>query len=145
MACVGVAWSVGREDRMLMRPAKGQALVMGLVVLFMGAIMLFYLFSTGQVSADKQRVTNAADAAAYSAALWRARVLNYDAYSNRAMIANEVAIAQTLTLTSETQYLKNLTLCLAQESGDGGETCTATISYILQIVPYFTEALCATS
>ena len=58
---------------MLKRPAKGQALVMGLVVLFMGAIMLFFLFSTGQVSADKQRVTNAADAAAYSAALWRAR------------------------------------------------------------------------
>jgi len=128
---------------MLKRPANGQALVMALVVLFMGSIMLFYLFSTGQVSADKQRVTNAADAAAYSAALWRARVLNYDAYSNRAMIANEVAIAQTLTLTSETQYLKNLTLCLAQEAGDGGQTCTATISYILQIVPYFTEALSA--
>jgi Flp pilus assembly protein TadG len=130
---------------MLKRPARGQALVMGLVVLFMGAIMLFFLFSTGQVSADKQRVTNAADAAAYSAALWRARVLNYDAYSNRAMIANEVAIAQTLTLASETQYLKNLTLCLAQEPGDGGVTCTATISYILQIVPYFTEALSAAS
>jgi len=130
---------------MVTRPAKGQALVMALVVLFMGAIMLFFLFSTGQVSADKQRVTNAADAAAYSAALWRARVLNYDAYSNRAMIANEVAIAQTLTLASETQYLKNFTLCLAEEPGDGGVTCTAAIPLILQIVPYFKAALEAAS
>jgi hypothetical protein len=130
---------------MVTRPAKGQALVMAMVVLFMGAIMLFFLFSTGQVSADKQRVTNAADAAAYSAALWRARVLNYDAYSNRAMIANEVAIAQTLTLASETQYLKNFTLCLAEESGDGGVTCTAAIAIVLQIVPYFKAALEAAS
>lgn len=130
---------------MVRRPAKGQALVMALVVLFMGAIMLFFLFSTGQVSADKQRVTNAADAAAYSAALWRARVLNYDAYSNRAMIANEVAIAQTLTLSSETQYLKNFTACLAEEPGDGGVTCTSAVAIILQIVPYFEEALAAAS
>ena len=130
---------------MVTRPARGQALVMALVVLFMGAIMLFFLFSTGQVSADKQRVTNAADAAAYSAALWRARVLNYDAYSNRAMIANEVAIAQTLTLASETQYLKNFTLCLAEEPGDGGVTCTAAVPTILQFVPYFKVALEAAS
>jgi hypothetical protein len=118
---------------------------MGLVVLMMGTITLFYLFSTGQISADKQRVTNAADAAAYSAALWRARVLNYDAYSNRAMIANEVAIAQTLTLASETQYLKNLTRCLALETGDGGVTCTANIAIIGQFVPYFTEAFAGAS
>jgi hypothetical protein len=118
---------------------------MGLVVLMMGTITLFYLFSTGQISADKQRVTNAADAAAYSAALWRARVLNYDAYSNRAMIANEVAVAQTLTLASETQYLKNLTRCLAQETGDGGVTCTADISYLVQLVPWLTGAISAAS
>jgi hypothetical protein len=130
---------------MLKRPAKGQALVMGLVVLFMGTITLFYLFGTGQISADKQRVTNAADAAAYSAALWRARVLNYDAYSNRAMIANEVAIAQTLTLVSETQYLKNFALCLAQEPGDGGVTCQAAVPKILQLIPYLKAAFVAAS
>lgn len=115
---------------------------MGLVVLFFGAITLFYVFSTGQVSADKQRVTNAADAAAYSAALWRARVLNYDAYSNRAMIANEVAIAQTLTLLSETQYLKNFAACLGQQAGDG-HTCQAAIKYVVMFFPYFTQAISA--
>ena len=123
------------------RVQRGQALVLGLFVLFLGTISLFFLFSTGQVSADKQRVTNTADAAAYSAALWRARVLNYDAYSNRAMIANEVAIAQTLTLASETQYLKNFAACFAREAGDGGELCEALLPNITQIIPYFVAAL----
>lgn len=118
---------------------KGQALVMGLVVLFLGAITLFYVFNTGQVSADKQRVTNAADAAAYSAALWRARVLNFHAYSNRAMIANEVAISQSLTLVSDVQFHKNFAACLAEEAGDGDYTCEVDLAYIAQIIPYFDE------
>ncbi len=110
---------------------RGQSLVIGLFVLMAGALALLFQFSSGQVSADKQRVTNTADAAAYSAALWRARVLNYHAYSNRAMVANEVAIAQTLTLLSETQYLKNLAACLALEAGDGGYRCESLAPYIL--------------
>lgn len=122
------------------RRQRGQALVLGLFLTFLGAILLFYLFNAGQVSADKQRVTNTADAAAYSGALWRARVLNYDAYSNRAMIANEVAIAQTLTLTSEIQYQKNLAACLAGQAGDGGETCVAALSVILRFFPYIQAA-----
>lgn len=125
------------------RVQRGQALVLGLFVLFMGTISLFFLFSTGQVSADKQRVTNTADAAAYSAALWRARVLNYDAYSNRAMIANEVAIAQTLTLASELQFNKNLAACFAMQSGDGGTTCGAHLATIAQIIPYWTSIFSA--
>lgn len=124
---------------MFARPAKGQALVMGLVVLFMGTITLFYVFSTGQVSADKQRLTNAADAAAYSAALWRARVLNYQAYANRAMIANDVAISQSLTLVSNIQFHKNLAACLSQEEGDGNYTCEAELAYVAQFIPYFDE------
>ncbi len=120
-----------------MQAQRGQALVLGLVVLFFGTITLFYLFSTGQISADKQRVTNAADAAAYSTALWRARALNYDAYANRAMIANEVAIAQTMTLVSEAQYLKNFAACLSLNAGDTGATCKAHVAYIVQFVPYF--------
>jgi hypothetical protein len=121
------------------RVQRGQALVLGLFVLFLGTISLFYLFSTGQVSADKQRLTNTADAAAYSAALWRARVLNYDAYSNRAMIANEVAIAQTLTLASELQFNKNLAACFAREEGDADTTCQSNLANIAQIIPYWVE------
>lgn len=114
----------------------GQTLVLSMALIFMAAIGMFWVFNTGQVSADKQRVVNTADAAAYSAALWRARVLNYDAYSNRAMIANDVAVAQTLTLMSETQHLKNFARCLGGDAQDDGGFCQAIISYVLMFFPY---------
>jgi hypothetical protein len=88
------------------RAQRGQALVLALVLLFAGLLGLFFMFGAGQVSATKQRLNNAADAAAYSAALWRARVLNFHAYSNRAIVAQEVAVAQAVTLTSWAKYFE---------------------------------------
>ena len=85
---------------------QGQVLVLALALLFAGCLGLVYLFSAGQVLATKQRLTHAADAAAYSAALWRARVLNYHAYSNRAIVAQEVAIAQAVTLVAWIKYFE---------------------------------------
>ncbi len=46
------------------------------------------------------RLANAADATAWSIATLEARALNYDAYTNRAIVANEVAIAQAISLIS---------------------------------------------
>lgn len=92
---------------------SGQALVVGMFLLLVGSLAVLFFFSSGQVTAEKTRVTNTADAAAYSGALWRARILNYDAYSNRAIIAHEVAIAQAVTLVSWTQYVKTLSSNLA--------------------------------
>ncbi|MFP5406595.1 MAG: pilus assembly protein TadG-related protein, partial [Gammaproteobacteria bacterium] len=88
---------------------RGQALVLGLVLLLAGVLGLFFLFSTGQVLSTRQRLDNAADAAAFSAATWRARVLNFHAYSNRAIIAQEVAVAQAVTLTSWAKYFETFT------------------------------------
>lgn len=87
----------------------GQTLVLALVLLFAGLVALFFLFSTGQVVATKQRLVNAADAAAWSAALWRARVLNFHAYANRAIVAQEVAVAQAVTLVSWAKYFERFT------------------------------------
>ncbi len=84
---------------------KGQALVLGMFILVIVAMLTFFQFSTGQVTTARMRLVNATDAAAYSAGLWRARVFNYYAYSNRAIIFNEVAIAQTATLLSYTGFL----------------------------------------
>lgn len=95
------------------RHQSGQALVVGMFLLLVGSLAVLFFFSSGQVTAEKTRVTNTADAAAYSGALWRARILNYDAYSNRAIIAHEVAIAQAVTLVSWTQYVKTLSSNLA--------------------------------
>ena len=88
---------------------RGQALVLALVLTFAGLLGLFFMFGTGQVSAAKLRLNTAADAAAYSAALWRARVLNFHAYSNRAIVAQEVAVAQAVTLTSWAKYFERFT------------------------------------
>jgi hypothetical protein len=74
----------------------------------LAALLLFFQFSAGQVSAAKLRIVNATDAAAYSVGIWRARAMNYYAYSNRAIIANEVAIAQAATMVSYAKYLERL-------------------------------------
>lgn len=87
---------------------SGQALVIALGLLLAGGAMLHAMFSAGQVAAAKQRLTDTADAAAWSAGAWRARVLNYHAYSNRAILVNEVAIAQAVTLVSWARYFDSL-------------------------------------
>ncbi|MCL4746495.1 MAG: hypothetical protein KJZ83_13930 [Burkholderiaceae bacterium] len=91
------------------RHDAGQALVLCLLVLVAAVLGLYFLFGTAQVSSTRHRLNNAADAAAWSAALWRARVLNYQAYANRAVIAQEVAIAQAVTLASWARYFETFT------------------------------------
>jgi len=93
---------------------SGQSLLVALGLLLVGGVAMFAMFSAGQVAAAKQRLTDTADAAAWSAGLWRARVLNYHAYSNRAILANEVAIAQAVTLVSWSQYFESLMRNAAQ-------------------------------
>lgn len=73
------------------------------LLLIVGAT--FYLMvNAGQAVTEKIRVTNAADAAAYSAAVVEARALNYDAYLNRAIIANQIGIAQMVSFASWVNY-----------------------------------------
>jgi hypothetical protein len=91
------------------RRQAGQVLVMAIGLLLAGGALLHVVFSAGQVVAAKQRLVDTADAAAWSAALWRARVLNYHAYANRAIVANEVAIAQATTLLAWSSYFERLT------------------------------------
>ncbi len=85
---------------------RGQALVYGLFVLIGGLAMLFFLFNTGQLTREKTKLVNTADAVAYSAAVMNARALNFAAYTNRALIANEVAIAQMVSLSSWVQFVQ---------------------------------------
>ncbi|GEM_PF-6932788 len=73
-----------------------------LIVLLLPAVLiaLFMTFSAAKLTTAKMEVQNAADAAAYSVSVLEARDLNFMAYTNRAMIANDVAIAQIVGLTS---------------------------------------------
>lgn len=97
----------GCQGRQARRPRqRGQALVYGLFVLIAGLAMLFFQFNTGQLAREKTKLVNTADAVAYSAGVLNARALNHAAYTNRALIANEVTIAQLVSLASWAQYLE---------------------------------------
>jgi hypothetical protein len=91
--------------RLQARREHGQALIYGLFVLGAGVAALFFLFNTGQLVAEKSKLVNTADAVAYSAGVMHARALNFDAYTNRALIANEVMIAQAVSIASWTEHV----------------------------------------
>lgn len=83
---------------------QGQVLPLGLAMLVLAMLGAFAVYNTGQIATHKTRLANVADAAAYSGALWQARALNFQAYTNRAMVANQVAIAQAVSLHSWATY-----------------------------------------
>jgi hypothetical protein len=96
-------YCVGARVRPVRRQA-GQALIFGLFTLMGGLAALFFLFNSGQLTAEKTRLVNTADAVAYSAGVMHARALNFDAYTNRALMANEVMIAQAVSMASWAAY-----------------------------------------
>lgn len=100
---------------------QGQALPLALVLLVAVAATVFFMFNSGQLVQEKLRLTNTADAVAYSAGVYEARVLNYDAYTNRAIIANEIAIGQAVGLASWAKYMG---------------TSADTIGPYLNLIPY---------
>ena len=87
---------------------RGQALIYGMFFLSAGLAALFFLFNTGQLTREKTKLVNTADAAAFSAGIMNARMLNYQAYNNRAMVANTVAIAQLVSASSWVNYIYNM-------------------------------------
>lgn len=90
------------------RSQRGLAVVYGLFTLIIATVALFYLFNTGQVSREKTKLVDTTDAVAYSAGVMNARTLNYMAYTNRAMIANTVAISQLVSVSSWVSYANNM-------------------------------------
>lgn len=51
----------------------GQAAIYGLFVILGAVVALFFLFNTGQLSAEKTKLVNTGDAVAYSAGVMNAR------------------------------------------------------------------------
>lgn len=80
--------------------SRGQAAVF--VLLFLGVLVLslIFVFKAGKVTTQRMMLQNAADASAYTVSTVEARDLNFISYTNRAMIANEVAIGQMVGLSS---------------------------------------------
>ncbi len=86
------------------RIQRGQVFPLGIALLLFGTLGGFVLYNTAQMASDKTRLANTADAAAYSGLQWQARALNFQAYTNRAMVANQVSIAQGVSLRSWAAY-----------------------------------------
>lgn len=84
---------------------RGQALVLTVALLGVLCLGALLLFNTGQSVNAKLRLTNAVDAAAYSVAAEQARAMNFAAYMNRGRVANEVAVAQMVSMHSWTNNL----------------------------------------
>lgn len=96
----GVIMSSTVRSAVQLKGQRGQALVFSLIVLVVVILVMLATFNVGQQTLGKMRLQNAADAAVYSAAQAQARDYNFSAYTNRAMVANQVAVAQVVGLTS---------------------------------------------
>ena len=123
---------------------RGQALPLALVLLVAVAATVFFMFNSGQLVQEKIRLTNTADAVAYSAGVYEARVLNYDAYTNRAIIANEIAIGQAVGLASWARYMGTSADTIGYYASYFpviGTAIAAVMSYIESIMDYVTLAL----
>jgi len=83
---------------------RGQAILWFLATTAACCAVLALVYNVGQVTNEKEKTINAADASALSGALVEARILNFEAYTNRAMIADEVTIAQLVSLDSWIDY-----------------------------------------
>ncbi len=75
------------------------------VVLVVAALSLY---RTGRLTGDKMEMQNAADALAFGVSTVEARDLNFAAYTNRAMVANEVAIGQAIGMASWAYHWKSI-------------------------------------
>lgn len=84
---------------------SGQIAPVALFGVLIAGALLVTMFNTGQKITEKSQVANAADAAAYSGAVWTARHLNFMAYTNRAMVANHAAVGHLVSYVSWIRYV----------------------------------------
>ncbi len=77
--------------------------ILAMLAIVISAIMLSHRISSAV--SNETAVVNAADAAAYSAAVWTARRMNLMAYANRALVANHIAIGHLTAYVSWLRYL----------------------------------------
>jgi hypothetical protein len=84
---------------------RGQIAPVALFGILIASAALVLMFNTGQKVTERSQLTNAADAAAYSGAVWTARHLNFMAYTNRAMIANHAAVGHFVSYVSWVRYV----------------------------------------
>ncbi|MBW8183135.1 Tad domain-containing protein [Shewanella nanhaiensis] len=79
---------------------KGQAMVLSLILMSFALMVVLFSFNASQLNLNGTKLQNTADNTAYSVATIAARDFNFKAYTNRASVANQVAVAQMVGLSS---------------------------------------------
>ncbi|TDU32540.1 putative Flp pilus-assembly TadE/G-like protein [Panacagrimonas perspica] len=82
------------------RAQAGQIMPMTAVFIVVVLLALWVMYDSGELMSDKVRLQNTADNVAYSTAALVSRDLNFIAYTNRGMVANQIGIAQMVGLSS---------------------------------------------
>lgn len=103
------------------RTQYGNVLPYVVVVLLIIALSAQYVFNSFKVSNESTRIQNTADAVAYSVASVFAQNNNFVALSNRSLVANQVTMAQVVTMVSWTRM---------------ASTMASTVNDIGQYIPY---------
>ncbi len=83
-------------------------MLLGMMLGLVAVLVALALVDNGVLVGERMRLQNAADATAYGISLLEARDLNFAAYTNRAMVANEVAIAQLVGLMSWANMVRSI-------------------------------------
>ncbi|MFT7527970.1 MAG: hypothetical protein ACI9LY_003130 [Arenicella sp.] len=78
----------------------GQAFWLVLMFTVITTVLGISVLTNGILVTEKMEMQNAADAAAFSVSSAEARDLNFASYTNRAMVANEIAMGQVLSFMS---------------------------------------------
>lgn len=87
----------------------GYASVLFLAIFAAIALAVFSLYDSGVVATERVRLQNTADNVAYSTATMVTRDMNVIAITNRAMVANQIAIGQVVALASWTNMIHEFT------------------------------------
>ncbi|MES2935062.1 MAG: pilus assembly protein TadG-related protein [Pseudomonadota bacterium] len=82
------------------RRESGSVLVYALAMMLAVALVVMMVFNTGQLTSEKIKLHNTADAVAFSISTVEARSLNYMSYTNRAIVANHASMAQMISFVS---------------------------------------------
>lgn len=130
------AWTTSMGNLGVQRRQRGQVIPMTLIFIASVLLSLWVMYDSGRVMTEKIKLQNTADNVAYSAAALISRDLNFIAYTNRAMIANQVAIGQMVGLSSWAAMMERLGINL-----DYLGSLVSWIPYIGQIIKSVTQAV----
>lgn len=87
---------------------KGQVMPMTVIFIVAVILALWVMYDSGSVMSDKIRLQNTADNVAYSTATLVSRDLNFIAYTNRGLVANQIGIAQMVGVSSWAASIEQL-------------------------------------